>query len=95
LEITQSADSTLKIRGELIFDTTAYAFEQLSALLKGGSHNIDLSEVERVDSSALALLTALMGYAERKKIILKFVGLPQELIDLARVSGLDGILPLA
>ncbi len=56
---------------------------------------IDLAQVERSDSAGLALLTEWLRQARRRGARLRFVGLPEQMRSLARVSGVLDILPLA
>ncbi len=63
-------------------------FEPLKAI------SLNFSAVTNVDSSSMALLLAWLRYAKIHKIDLKLSHLPQSMIDLSRVSGLDALLPV-
>jgi phospholipid transport system transporter-binding protein len=78
---------------------TAYTVEPLlevswQAFSDHKTLQIDFRAVTTVDSSSMALLLAWMRYAHKQKIDLKFTHLPQPMIDLAHVSGLDSLLPI-
>ncbi len=55
--------------------------------------NIQLSALERTDSAGLATLIALYKEAKQKNIPMKIQGAPQQLLDIAEVSGVKDILP--
>ncbi len=57
--------------------------------------DIDLSQLERSDSSGLAMLVEWYREAELQDKKITFFNLPAQMYDIARVSGLDEILPLA
>lgn len=54
----------------------------------------DFSAVSRSDSAGLALLIALFRAAQQKKKTITFTHLPKQLYDIAKVSGLEKILPI-
>jgi len=55
---------------------------------------IDCQQVERCDSSALALLVIFWRAAHARHLQINFSHLPQQLLDLAELSGLTKILPI-
>jgi len=54
----------------------------------------DLSGVEKTDSAGLALLVEWMVMAEKSGQEIAFQQLPKQMLDIARVSGLDDVLPI-
>ena len=54
----------------------------------------DLSAVDKTDSAGLALLVEWMVMAERSGQVISFQRIPKQMLDIARVSGLDEILPI-
>ncbi len=56
---------------------------------------IDLQGVTRSDSAGLALLVEWLRLAEKQGIKLQFGNLPSQLREIARISDLLPILPLA
>ena len=56
--------------------------------------NIDLSDVSRADSSGLALLLDWMRSARQRQQQLSFRRLPPQMLEMARVSGIETLLPL-
>lgn len=69
----------------------------IRAASKGGIQrlSIDLSAVESANSAALALLVEWLEQACRRGLELVYIQPPQPLMRLARLSNLDGLLPLA
>lgn len=55
---------------------------------------IDCSQLEHSDSSGLALLLEWYRSAQEQDINIVFYNLPQQMYDIACISGLDTILPL-
>jgi phospholipid transport system transporter-binding protein len=53
----------------------------------------DLNDITSSDNTTLALLTAWTRYAKRKNKKLFFINCSQQLLDLAKVSGLEKLLP--
>ena len=77
-------------------------FTEVTELLKSskflfngqGDLTFDLSAVEKSDSSGLALLVEWMSMAKKSSQGISFQGIPKQMLDIARVSGLDKVLPL-
>lgn len=95
---------TLRLEGALSFREAPQALSRLSLefarLIKehpvpGQRVLLDLSGLQRADTSALALLLALHRQARVKDVQLIVQGAPQELLSLARLSSVDGLLGLA
>lgn len=84
-----------QIEGELTFST-------VSALLKQSQHlwkevetiPVDFSEVTQADSAALALLLEWKRYADRHQKQISFTSLPQQLLNLIKVSHLGEMLSI-
>ncbi|OUR88641.1 anti-sigma-factor [Cycloclasticus sp. 44_32_T64] len=54
----------------------------------------DLSGVEKTDSAGLALMVEWMVMAQESGQTISFREVPKQMLDIARVSGLDGVLPI-
>jgi len=63
--------------------------------LDEGVRVVDLSEVTELDSSLLAALLTWLRDARAKQVDLAFMNLPEALRTIARLYGVDGLLPLA
>jgi phospholipid transport system transporter-binding protein len=56
---------------------------------------VDLSEVTEMDSSLLGALIEWLRYAKTKQRELSFTNLPEGLRTIARLYGVDTLLPLS
>jgi phospholipid transport system transporter-binding protein len=83
------------IRGELNFTTVPRLRNKGNQLLLQRSSIIfNFQGVSRSDSSALTLLTAWTRQAQRSGKKILFTHLPSQLLDIAKLSGLNSILPI-
>ena len=55
--------------------------------------HVDFSRVEAVDSAAVSMLLGWARAAQRSQRALHLVGLPDDLLSLARLYGVDDLLP--
>lgn len=76
-----------QLRGDLILENATRLLAEGEAAIKAGTISFDLSGVGRMDSSALSLLLALRRRAGGKH--LKFLNVPESLISLARLYGIQ------
>jgi phospholipid transport system transporter-binding protein len=92
---------TFQVSGDLVFETVPELLEQGRALLDTGVDagvtgiELDFNGVTRADSAGLALLIEWMRSARRLRLNIVFRNVPEQMLAIARVSGVDGILPLA
>ena len=95
--ISESAAGEIRLRGVLDF-RTGPALRERGGQLIGASRAdtcvIDCSEVEKSSSVGLALLLALVRDAQAAGKEPTLRGLPQDMREIAKVSGLLEILPL-
>jgi len=84
--------SVVKLEGTLTLETVAACLERA---LPAGDLMFDFSDVTRVDSSALALLLAWLRRAKAQGCVVELRALPEPLLALARLYGVDALLPLA
>lgn len=82
----------LKLDGDLTLETVA---GWLGRDLPEGNLALDFSGTGRVDSSALALLLAWLRRAKARGAAVELRALPQPLLALAKLYGVDALLPLA
>ena len=93
--ISQDGDGRLRLRGELSFASVPALWQQWSEVSSGQTTlDIDLSEVQRSDSAGLALLVDCVRQARQTGQVLRFLNIPAQMLAIARVSGLDEVLPL-
>jgi phospholipid transport system transporter-binding protein len=87
----------LTVNGELTFAAVPDLLEQGAALLAMHSApvRVDLGGVTRADSAGLALLIEWLRLARARRADIEFRNVPPQMLAIARVSGLDSVLPLA
>lgn len=95
--IQQQDDHSYLIRGELNMQTVPDMLKQAEPILADGREELvfDLQGISRTDSAGLALLVEWMQAAGQQQTRITFRNLPTQLRDIARVSGLEELLPLA
>jgi phospholipid transport system transporter-binding protein len=84
------------LEGELDFFTVPGVLDRSRSCQPGeGAIRVDLKGVTRADSAGLALLLEWLRKAERAGCSISFVNVPEQLMSIARVCGLEEILPLS
>jgi len=61
--------------------------------LREGARTFDLGDVTEIDSSLLAAMLSWMREAKRQDAEISFANLPEGLATIARLYGVDGLLP--
>ncbi len=74
---------------------TAVEGETPGRHLEEGVRTVDLAEVTEMDSSLLALMLAWLRDAKARSRELAFANPPESLRTIARLYGVDGLLPVA
>jgi len=86
------------VEGELNMQTVPAASKQLLEMITSVTEKVftlDLKDVSRSDSAGVALLVEAMQLAKTAGLSLSFSHLPQQMQDIAGVSGLLDILPIS
>lgn len=82
-----------KLSGDITFETVPQLWRQTAAMLADGEAlTVDLSAVKRADSAALALLIGWLRRARQAHKTIEFRHIPENLLAIARVTGVDGML---
>lgn len=84
-----SESNTLIIKGDLVALTVMDVLSEMKLYTKLNQWVVNLSGVEKVDSSAIALLLELIKMAQGLSIKISFSHIPKELMAIARLSQLD------
>ena len=85
----------IMVEGEMTIETVPAMVQALAThLKKGGVQNVDLSEVSEVDSSAVALLLEWQRQAGAGGSSLCWLNVPSSLENLAKLYGVQELLPL-
>jgi phospholipid transport system transporter-binding protein len=61
----------------------------LAFLTAGKQITLDLGKVGNADSAGLALMLEWIKYARSKRVQLRFINIPAQILNLAKLSGLD------
>jgi phospholipid transport system transporter-binding protein len=95
-KIQLASDDCAELSGDLTFDTVKKLSIEAAAML--GANNsvkqLDLSEVERVDSSGLALLLEWQAGAKKRGALFQVVHAPADLVSLAKLCEAQELLQL-
>lgn len=85
----------IKLLGPLTAQEVAQLFREGAPSFEGGECEIDFSQIEAVDSSALALLLSWLRASQRHQAKLILRNVPQNLRSLAQTYGVAQALSLA
>lgn len=83
------------LSGPVTLANVAAVLEEGRRHLAEGVRTIDLAEVTEMDSSLLAAMLAWLREANGRKAELSFANPPESLQTIARLYGVDRLLPLA
>ena len=81
------------LSGTVTLGNAAALLEEGRRHLAEGVQLVDLGEVNEMDSALLALLLAWMRDARAREHEIRFVNLPDSLRTIARLYGVDRLLP--
>lgn len=93
---TERDGDTLRVRGELDFDTVADLWATTEApILLEPILRVDLGGVQRSNSAGVALLVQWLRQARRRQVELVFIDVPAQMREIVRVADLEQVLPVA
>lgn len=84
----------LAVQGRLTIDTVPALFATGLRHLDSGNLYVDFTGVEAVDSAAISMLLGWKRAAQRSRHDLRVIGWPDDLLSLARLYGVDELLPV-
>ena len=87
--------SRLVLSGAVTLGNAAALLDEGKRHLAEGVQTVDLGEVSEMDSALLALLLAWLREARLHDRTLVFTNLPESLRTIARLYGVDRLLPTA
>jgi len=92
-EFKDSGGGNFSLSGEMSFDT-ADRILRLSQRQFGGHDvvNVDFSSVTKADSAGLALLLEWKTQARQRQAEIRFTGLPESVVAIARTTEVDHLL---
>lgn len=79
--------------GSLDMASVPSVLQQAAGLFATPPVVVDLKSVERIDSAGLALLIHWLRESRRRGVPIRFQNIPARMLSLARVCGLDPLLP--
>lgn len=83
----------LEAQGAICFDGAARALTAGLALIPHGQAcTIDLSKVTEADSAGLAVLVEWLATARKRQTVIRYEGIPAQILAVARISDLDELL---
>ena len=92
-ELVELGEGRFGVRGALDFATVGELLAKGVAAFGGRSRVVlDLREVTRSNSAALALLLEWLDLGRSRGFELRFVNLPESLLAIARLSNVDALL---
>jgi phospholipid transport system transporter-binding protein len=83
------------VSGPVTLANVAAVLEEGRRHLEEGVRTVDLGEVTEMDSSLLAAMLAWLRDARRRGREVVFANLPDSLSTIARLYGVDGLIPVA
>jgi phospholipid transport system transporter-binding protein len=90
LSIVNEGLGQFAINGDLNFFAIDKKIANSFAFLSSTKQvTVDLAGVKNADSAGLALLIEWLKYARTKKVQLRFKNIPEQLLNLAKISSLD------
>ena len=93
---TDNGNGRWLLSGELDFTTVSAVLVHRGAGMRPGRDiRVDLAGVTRVDSAGLVLMIDWLRESDRAGLSIVYENVPEQLQTIARVCGLDGILPLS
>ncbi|MEW6165313.1 MAG: STAS domain-containing protein [Pseudomonadota bacterium] len=91
----QQADGRWLVSGGMTLETAPVLLARGLEALASGEPQFDLSAVEAIDSSGLAVLFGWQRAASSQGKSLRIANPPRNLVSLAEVYGVAGLLPLS
>jgi len=87
--------TTLTLSGPVTLENVAQVLQEGLQQIREGARTVDLGGVTELDSSLLAMLLAWLREAKQRNAETAFANLPQGLETIARLYGVEGLLPSA
>ncbi len=87
------ADAQMIVQGQVTMETVPALFAQGLQHLGRANLLADFSQAEAVDSAAVSMLLAWQRAAQRGQRTLQIANLPENLLSLARLYGIEELLP--
>ena len=86
-------DERMMLQGDVTMDTVPALFAQGLQHLSRKNLVVDLAQTQAVDSAAVSILLAWQRAAQSGQRTLQITNLPENLLSLARLYGVEEMLP--
>lgn len=95
--IEEQKPGHLVVCGELSFEVANELQAEGETMIEQGPETclVDMEKVRKVNSVGITLLLAWTRCAERASKNISFINMPNRVISIARISGVDTIVPMA
>lgn len=95
VNLKRMSPSAWALTGEVTTDNAVSLRQEGERALKDAadSLDVDLAGITRSTSAAISVLLCWMREAERLGKNIRFANMPDKMFDVARVSGLDAVIP--
>jgi phospholipid transport system transporter-binding protein len=91
--VLRQTETGFGVSGDMMFSTVTGLLNESLAMFEGRQIlEVDLGAVARVDSAGLALLIEWMSRGIKNNTEVRFVSVPGQMKEIARMSGLETIL---
>jgi len=92
--ITREAPDRLVVTGDVDVQAAPGLLARGQELLGGDQEqSVDLSGISRIDSAGVALLLEWTREARRRHVNIRFENVPEQVLAIARVCGVEHFLP--
>ncbi|MEW5770450.1 MAG: STAS domain-containing protein [Pseudomonadota bacterium] len=82
-------DGVVRLEGDLTLAHATRLLAEGKAAIQAGARGVDLSGAGQLDSSAISLLLCLRRHAQASGVELELRALPESLLSLAKLYGVD------
>lgn len=95
VSLIRVSDHKLEISGDMVFASATWLRSEGEKLLPsmGELVEVDLAQVGRVGSVGISVLLCWLRMAQVLGKQLKFVNVPDDMMDVSRVSSLESVIP--
>jgi phospholipid transport system transporter-binding protein len=91
--VSENGGVKMLLQGNIDMDTVSVLFATGMKHLASNDLHVDFSRVESVDSAAVSMLLGWTRAAQRGHRALHLVAVPDDLLSLARLYGVEDMLP--
>jgi len=94
--LSRRDDGRYALRGELGFNTVSALLKHSGEMFEGGEAiTVDLDGVTRADSAGLSLLIEWWRQARSQGQEIRYINLPEQMLAMAKLGGLEELLPVS